>query len=62
MPRKTRTPDELRKASDHLVYEYWMLNTSAENLERPSLDEVTTNAFIESFTVHARVLIAFFFK
>lgn len=57
----TRTPEELQKASNHLAYEYQMFNATAEKLAQPAPDKATTNAFIESFAIHARILMAFLF-
>jgi hypothetical protein len=62
MPPHTRTPDELRKASNHLHYEWTMFNATAEKLAQPGLDDVTRNAFIESFAIHARIFMAFLFE
>jgi hypothetical protein len=62
MPPHTRTRDELQKASNHLAYEWQMFNETAEKLGQPALDAVTRNAFIESFAVHARILMAFLFR
>ncbi len=97
---KKRTAEELRKASDHLLYEIWMMNRLASILEgksnslfasrptsytnttvttiftrstgvikssqdNPEEDDtlrVTNNAFIESFGVHIRSLLDFFYS
>lgn len=54
-----RSPQELRAASDHLGYEVWMLRQTAAKLRgmHPGADR---NAFLESFTIHARALCQFF--
>ena len=39
-----------------------MFNATAEKLARPALDDVTRNAFIESFAIHARILMAFLYE
>jgi hypothetical protein len=57
-----RTPEELRKASNHLAYEYQLFDKTAEKLAQPAPDDVTQNAFIESFAIHARILMAFLFE
>jgi hypothetical protein len=62
MPPHTRTPDELQKASNHLHYEWTMFNATAQKLAQPALDAVTRNAFIESFAIHVRILMAFLFR
>jgi hypothetical protein len=56
------TPSILRKASAVVWYEVWMLRSAAQVLSSPLFGEgVATNAFLESFTVHARALVGFFF-
>ena len=62
MARKTRTDDDLRSASGHLHYEVWMFLTLARALATGVFGEgPLNNATLESFTVHARVLLEFFF-
>ncbi|MFI5455643.1 MAG: hypothetical protein ACHRXM_09345 [Isosphaerales bacterium] len=54
------TRDDLVAASKHLVYEIEMLFGTAREL-RTSHSEFVTNALVESFTIHGRVLYSFFF-
>lgn len=59
------TPEELRIASNWLIYEYWMLKGLAQLLQRN--DEVTENgllrnAMLDSFLIHARALVDFFYR
>lgn len=62
MARKTRTDEDLRSASEHLHYEVWMFLTLARALSTGVFGEgPVNNAALESFTVHARVLLEFFF-
>jgi len=62
MTRQPRAPDELRAASEHLFYEVWMFNTLARALATGVFgDGAVNNALLESFTVHARVLLDFLF-
>lgn len=62
MIRKRRTQDELRRASDHLYYEIWMLNSLAQGLASGIFGEgVINNALLESFVIHARALLDFFY-
>lgn len=57
-----QTPSILRKASAVVWYEVGMLRSAAQVLSSPLFGEgVATNAFLESFTVHARALVGFFF-
>lgn len=62
MPRTSRELDDLRKASDLLHYEIWMLRSLANGLasdiawERP-----IANALLESFVIHFRVLMYFLY-
>ncbi len=57
--RAKRTPEELRAASDHLAYEVGMFDATAQRLMAGGLDLIFTNALLESFTVHTRVLLQF---
>jgi len=60
--RKKRSPEELRKASNHLKYEVWMLQCMAINIHSGLAgNRAINNAFIESFVIHARVLLDFFY-
>lgn len=63
MERKKRTSSELIAASDHLQYEYWMfiglsnaMSTGIFGKERLS------NAVVESFTIHTRILLDFLYS
>lgn len=55
---KIATDEEI--LGEHLPYELWMLRRTKEKLAFPSADEVTCNALIESFCLHARQLLEFF--
>lgn len=61
MTRPVRTDDELRAASDHLFYEVMMLKHTMERLASGPEDDVVSNALLESFTIHARALMDFFY-
>lgn len=61
MTRPVRTDDELRAASDHLYYEVMMLKRTMERLTSGPEDDVVSNALLESFTIHARALMDFFY-
>ncbi len=62
LARPTRTSDELRQISEHLFYELWMLDTTARILAIEAFGEgPVRNALLESFTIHARGLLQFFF-
>ncbi len=62
MTRKQRTEEELRKASDHLCYEFWMFTNLARVLGAGiSGEQVIKNAALESFTIHARILLDFLY-
>jgi hypothetical protein len=60
------TDDELYDfAADHIYYELLMLHETAVGLKwRKNLDSdyALTNAFLESFTIHARALAFFLYK
>lgn len=60
--RRTRDLDELRGASDSLIYEYWMLKGLADLLGRGDFveDRLVRNAVLESFLIHARASVDFF--
>jgi hypothetical protein len=57
----SRDAKELRAASKHLGYEVDMLRGTADRLLSGMEEGVAKNAFLESFTVHARALVQFFF-
>ena len=60
--RKQRTQKELRDASDHLHYEFWMFTTLARGMASGITGKgVIHNALLESFTIHARVLLKFLY-
>jgi len=62
MGRQVRIPEELRAASEHLHYEVSMFDAVARTLMAGIFgDGVATNAFLESFTIHGRALVQFFF-
>ena len=63
MNRKQRSNAELQEASKHLHYELDMLLGTARLLATSvySDDTVLSNALVESFTVHARVLLDFLY-
>jgi hypothetical protein len=62
MPRTKRTPAQLREASAHLHYELWMFATLARALATGVFGQgAVNNAVLESFTIHARVLLDFLF-
>ena len=62
MARKTRSENELRSASDFLHYEVWMLQALACELSagKPGQGPIK-NALLESFVIHARVLLDFLY-
>lgn len=66
--RKERTRAELRRASRDLMYELAMLKKTNQVLERlgpaekdDEINKVIRNALIESFVLHARALLDFFY-
>jgi hypothetical protein len=62
MNRKRRSDDELIGASDHLNYEYWMFKSLAHGLASGICGQgVINNALLESFTIHARILLDFLY-
>ena len=63
MPRQRRQSDELVQASDHLHYEFWMFMSLANALGTGIFGQgVLNNAILESFTVHARLLLDFLYS
>ncbi len=62
MTRKRKNNDELKVASDHLHYEIQMLRGTMQLLASGDIGTpVHSNALIESFTIHARVLMDFLY-
>jgi hypothetical protein len=62
MPRKTRTVNELREASNHLHYEVWMLSSLANGIASgiPGQGPIA-NALLESFVIHVRAIMDFLY-
>ena len=65
MRQSLHGPDE--RFDYHLKYELWMLAETFSRLKNldpgaPSIEPVLANALIESFCIHARSLIEFFYK
>jgi len=60
--RPTFTVEKLKKASNELHYEVWMLYEAARSIDSdPQPDRVSfNNALVESFCVHLRNLLDFF--
>lgn len=56
---KIRTNEELKKVSEHLLYEIQMLSGTSQLSDS---DKVKNNALLESFSIHARVLLDFLYK
>lgn len=62
MSRKTRDDDELRNASRHLFYEVFMFQSVARALGTGVFGKSPLSyALLESFTIHARALLEFFY-
>jgi hypothetical protein len=62
MAREKRSDVQLRAASDHLFYEIQMLMGVAGVLGTGALGQsIVANALLESFTVHLRALLDFFY-
>jgi hypothetical protein len=63
VPRSQRSDDDLMRASEHLYYEIAMLVGTSNGLASGVAGEsVLKNALLESFTLHARALLAFFYS
>ena len=65
--RKRRSDKVLRSASEHLLHEIGMLNDTTQILmafgsPKDKQNWVTKNALLESFAIHARNLIDFFYQ
>jgi hypothetical protein len=62
MTRPNRTEAELKGALDHLHYEFWMLMSVVNALASGKVsDQWLVNALLESFVIHLRNLIDFFY-
>jgi len=60
--RKARTEQELRRAADHLYYEFWMFIKLANGLASGMTGEsILHNALLESFTMHASAVLDFLY-
>jgi hypothetical protein len=61
--RTRRSEQELRNASNDLYYEFWMFAKLAGGLASGILGEsIINNALLESFAVHAKVIIDFLYS
>ena len=61
--RRKRSVDELLKASDALFYELSMFNSLVRGmLSEIAGDSVINNALLESFAIHVRALLGFFYS
>lgn len=60
-PRAKRSDNDLQAIAKHIVYEFQMLQQTCE-LARAEEDVLRRNAFLESFTIHARNLLDFFYS
>jgi hypothetical protein len=62
MNRKPRTDEELRQATDLLYYEIWMFQSLVQGMASGIAGEsVMNNALLESFGIHVRGLMWFFY-
>ena len=62
-PRPQRSDEELQKASDHLFYEYGMLNELANAMASGQANkDWCTNALLESFIIHFRCVMDFLYN
>jgi DNA-binding CsgD family transcriptional regulator len=56
-----RDPAKLQSTLERpLMYEVWMLQETYSRLRQPQTDSVVVDALIESFCIHARLLLEFF--
>jgi hypothetical protein len=56
-------PEKLIEFSgEHLYYEIWMLYGVTEKLLKGGQDEYVFNALLESFVIHASIIIDFFYR
>jgi hypothetical protein len=63
MAREKQSPEILSEISKHLYYEYSMFVTLAQVMASGGLGKSTlNNAALESFTVHTRALLDFFYN
>lgn len=64
MSRKQRSKEDLLKASEHLRYEYEMLNETANALSKREFknNTIIKYALIESFVIHTRNLLGFLYS
>lgn len=57
------TPEKLLEFSgEHLYYEIWMLYGVTDRLLKGVQDEYLYNALLESFVIHASIIIDFFYR
>lgn len=62
MPTRRLNTDKLKEASNHLWYEIWMFQRLVPGMASGIAGEgVLNNAMLESFAIHVRALIHFFY-
>ncbi len=62
MPRKRRSDEVLKAASDHLCYEYWMFRELTQGLAQGATQPGWMhNALVESWAVHLRAIVDFLY-
>jgi hypothetical protein len=53
--------EKLKEASNHLWYEIWMFQELVKGPSSTDSNQIISNALLESFAIHVRALIHFFF-
>ena len=62
MNRPVRSKEELRQASDHLYYEIYMFQMLVQSMASGIAGRsAINNALLESFAIHLRALMGFFY-
>lgn len=61
-PSKIRKEKLIAFSGEHLYYEIWMLYGVTERMNAGPDDDYIHNALLESFVVHASVILDFFYK
>jgi len=62
LPQRIRKEKLIAFSGEHLYYEIWMLYGVTKKLQTEITDPYVYNALLESFVVHASIILDFFYK
>ena len=60
--KSERSEEVIRKAYNHVLYEFSMLHATARLMQKPRLERAADRALLESFVIHMRNLLDFLYN